>query len=298
MSGNATYRELASLTRSCTEAIHLQAGTLPRLAGHPFSQSEKWYPPRMQDQSSPVATARVARRLPVNRWFYIGMAICTIITVILGFAPSLVNTAARKAPATPLATAHGIVYAAWLLMFLAQTTLVATRRIPVHRRLGTAAVFLAPMMIVLGYRTAIVMARRGFDLSGDLHIEADPLLGLVNPLGDLLIFGILVAAGFWYRHRSDIHKRLMLLATVGGLMPAPLAHLIGHLPSLNEMGPIIVVPTLLFLFASAAYDRISLGRMHPVSLWGAVAIFVWESLLNIVIGPSAAWHHFARWLVR
>jgi hypothetical protein len=33
--------------------------------------------------------------------------------------------------------------------------------------------------------TAIVMARCGFDLSGDLHIEADPLLGLVNPLGDL-----------------------------------------------------------------------------------------------------------------
>jgi hypothetical protein len=63
------------------------------------------------------------------------------------------------------------------------------------------------------------------------------------------------------------------------------------------MGPIIVVPTLLFLFAGAAYDHFSLGRMHPVSLWAAVAIFVWETLLNIVIGPSAAWHHFARWLV-
>ena len=135
-------------------------------------------------------------------------------------------------------------------------------------------------------------------MSGDLHIEADPLLGLVNPLGDLVTFGAMPAAGFGYRHRSDIHKRLMLLATVGGLMPAPLAHLIGHSPSLREMGPIIVVPIALFLFASAAYDRVSLGRMHPVSLWGAVVIFGWDLLRNIVIALSAAWHHFAEWLVR
>src|SRR5712692_552835 len=239
----------------------------------------------MPDQGTAVATARVARRLAVDRWFYIGMAFCAIITIVLGFAPSIFNTAARKAPPTPLVAAHGAVYAAWLLVFLAQTTLVATRRISVHRRLGTAAVLLAPVLIVLGYMTAIAMARRGFDLSGDLHIEAHPLLGLVNPLGDLVTFGILVTAGYGYRHRSDIHKRLMVFATVGGLMPAPLAHLIGHLPSLREMAPIIVVPIALFLFANAAYDRVSLRRIHPVSLWGALAIFVWKLLLNIVIGP-------------
>jgi hypothetical protein len=253
----------------------------------------------MQDQGTSSATVQVARRPTVDRWFYIGMAICTFITIVLGFAPSLINTAARKAPLTPLAAAHGIVSAAWLLIFLAQTTLVATRRIPVHRRLGEAAMFLAPVMIVVGYMAAITMVRRGFDLSGDLHIEADPLLRLVNPLGDLLLFTILLAAGYLYRHRSDVHKRLMLLATVGGLMPAPLAHLIGHFPRLNAMPPpIILVPLTLFLFASAVYDRVSLGRVHPVSLWVAAASFVWFLLLNIAIGPSAAWHHFAAWLVR
>ena len=141
------------------------------------------------------------------------------------------------------------------------------------------------------------MARRGFDLSGDLGIDADPLLGLVNPLGDLATFGILVAGGYWCRHRRDVHQRLMLLATVGGLMPAPLAHLIGHSPLPREMGPIIVIPIALFLFASAAYDRALLGRIHPVSLWGATVIFTWDLLLNIAIGPSAAWHQFAQWLI-
>jgi hypothetical protein len=89
----------------------------------------------------------------------------------------------------------------------------------------------------------------------------------------------------------------MLLATVGGLMPAPLAHLIGHSPLPRQMGPIIVIPIALFLFASAAYDRASLGRIHPVSLWGATVIFIWDLSLNIAIGPSAAWHQFAQWLI-
>jgi hypothetical protein len=81
-----------------------------------------------------MATAPFTRGRLVDRWFYIGVAVATIITVVAGFGPSLVNTATRKAPLTPLAAAHGTVYLAWLLVLLMQTTLVATRRIPVHQR--------------------------------------------------------------------------------------------------------------------------------------------------------------------
>jgi uncharacterized membrane protein YozB (DUF420 family) len=200
--------------------------------------------------------ARVVHTHRANRWFYIGVPVCAIIIVALGFGPSIISTTARNAPLTRLAITHSALSFVWLVVFLAQTTLVATGRVALHRQLGTAAIFFAPVMIILGYLVTIAMARRGFDLSGDLKIEADPLQALVNPLGDLITFGTLVAAGFWYRRRSDIHKRLMLLATVGGLMPAPLAHLIGHLPLLPETRPIILVPIALLLFASAVYDRI------------------------------------------
>jgi hypothetical protein len=233
----------------------------------------------------------------VSRWFYIGMAVGTIIIVGVGFAPSIISTTAPNAPLTRLAIAHSALFLVWLVIFSAQTTLVATRRVAIHCQLGTAAIFLAPAMIVLGYLVAIAMARRGFDLSGDLEIEADPLLALVNPLGDLIAFGTLVAAGFWYRHRSEIHKRLMLLATVGGLMPTPLAHLIGHSPLLREIRPIILLPIAPLLFASAVYDRISRGHIHPVSLWAALAIFAWDILRYAVIGPSVMWHQLARLLV-
>jgi hypothetical protein len=41
---------------------------------------------------------------------------------------------------------------------------------------------------------------------------------MVVGLADILVFGGFVAAGLCYRHRPEVHKRLMLLATVGGLM--------------------------------------------------------------------------------
>jgi len=140
------------------------------------------------------------------------------------------------------------------------------------------------------------MARRGFDLSGDLNAQRDPLALLVFPLGDLVTFALLLAAGYLYRHRSGIHKRLMLLATVGGLMPAPLAHLIGHFEPLRP--GILIVPIAAFLFARAAYERYALGRVHPVSFWGALAIFIYGNLRAILIRPSVPWHHFAGWLIR
>src|SRR5690348_4950416 len=76
------------------------------------------------------------------------------------------------------------------------------------------------------------------------------------------VFAVLVAAGYWFRHRSEIHNRLMVLAILGGLMGAPLAHLIGHIPAVRSVGPIILIPIAIFMFASAVYDRVSLGRIH------------------------------------
>ena len=102
----------------------------------------------------------------------------------------------------------------------------------------------------------------------------------------------------WFRRRPEVHKRLLLLATVGALMPAALAHIIGHWPYLREIqAPIILVPLVILLFAGAVHDRLSQGRIHPVSLWVALALFVWANLRAVVIGPSDTWHRFAAWLI-
>ena len=134
-------------------------------------------------------------------------------------------------------------------------------------------------MVMTGYATSITMARRGFDLSGDLiGASGNPLELLVFQLGDLVSFGILVGAAVWYRRRPDVHKRLMLLAIMEALMPAALAHIIGHSHLREIKAPIILIPLVMLLFASAVHDRLTQGRIHPVSLWVALALFVWANV--------------------
>ena len=243
----------------------------------------------------PSAAIQPSRR---RSRFYVGMALVAFALVIAGFAPSLINTGRRNAPLNLTVGLHIIVFTAWLVLFLVQSLLVHTSRVRVHRRLGYLGAALALLMLVTGYFTAVSLARRGFDLSGDLRIEKDPLGLLVFQLGDLLSFGLLVGAGVLFRRRVDIHKRLMLLATVGSLMAAPLTHLISHIPPLRNLpGAIILVPLILLYTSHAVYDRLSLGRIHPVSLWVAISLFVWANLRAALIGPSPAWRKFATWLV-
>ncbi len=233
-------------------------------------------------------------------WFYVIMAVIAIAIAIAGFGPAAVSTAGRRAPLTWALVAHGAIFGAWLLLFLTQTVLVAKRKITFHRRLGYLGILLAVLMVLSGYMTAIAMARRGYDLSGDLiQGNGDPLALMALQLGDILSFSILVGLAIWYRRNPAIHKRLMLLATVASLMPAALTHIIGHWPVLREItAPIIIIPLLMLLFAGAVHDRLSRGRIHPISIWVALALFVWANLRAVVIGPSDAWHRFAEWLIK
>lgn len=255
----------------------------------------------MATQAAAASSSTPIRKSRQNEdRFYGAMAAAVILTAVAGFAPSLLESSGRRAPVTPLVAVHGLLCLGWLILFAAQVALIAKRRIAVHRALGTASAALAVALMVVGYVTAIAMARRGSDLSGDLHVPPGNTADqLVFALGDLLTFAILLAAGYIYRRRAEVHKRLMLLATVGGLVPASLAHLIGHVPALNSLpGAIILLPMAVFFFAPAIFDRLSLGRFHPVSLWAAVGIFAWANLRAAVIGPSAAWHNLIGWLAR
>jgi hypothetical protein len=235
---------------------------------------------------------------PLESWFVTGLALAMLAVAIAGFAPSIIDTAGRKAPLSPLAAAHGIVSFCWLGIFLVQGRLVATGRIALHRRIGRAASFILAVMIPLAYATSVSMVRRGFDLSGDLRIENDPLYEFIFPFGDLLLFTVLVTTAIAYRRQPEIHKRLMLFANIA-LMGAPLAHFLGHIPRLAAMpAAIILVPISMFLLVAVARDYLLTRRVHPLTLALAVAMFLFGPLRAGLIGPSATWHRFAGWLTR
>lgn len=261
----------------------------------------------MPQQATVVMTPVATGRQRVDRWFYINVALLMILLNVVAFGPSILNPSGRHVPLpfTPLVTAHAIVAVAWLLLFLTQATLIATRHISIHRRLGMVGAALAVVFVVLGYFSVVEQARRGFDLSGDIsRVPLPP--GVVTPVAatvGLLFFffdfAVLVGAGLYYRHRPSLHKRLMLLAMLGALTPTPVAHVIGHWPALQPWALVIFPASFLsFVSLSAIHDGVSEGRIHPVSVWIPILWFAWRIFAFRVVQPSAAWHEFAAWLIR
>jgi hypothetical protein len=106
------------------------------------------------------------------------------------------------------------------------------------------------------------------------------------------MFSVLVTASLYYRHQSEIHKRLMLLATIAILTPA-----IARLPfAFLANGPLAFFGlTDLILLACVFYDVVSRRRLHPAYLWGGL-VLVASQPLRPAVGGAVAWLAFARWL--
>jgi hypothetical protein len=240
----------------------------------------------------------VAQRTPGRSWFYVAMGAVAVGIVFFGFAPGLVfDPSKRNGPPTTDILIHAFVAARWLALFITQAVLVRSGNPRVHRQLGWIGIPLAIAVVVSGLITTIAQGKRGFALWWHPDLKMDSLAELVHPLGDLLTFSLLVTAALIFRRRSDVHKRLMLLAAVGSMMAAPLAHLIGYFPALRAVPPVILLPLAALYFSSAIHDRLEYGRMHPVSKWVGLSLLIFALVRAAVIGPSEAWHQFAGWLI-
>jgi len=226
-----------------------------------------------------------------DRAFYSGMAVALAITVLVGFAPTYylkvfgdgsLRTIGGN-PFTPLVHLHGALFTSWVIFFLVQTSLVASGRVGVHRRMGIAGVVLAAAMVVVGVSVAIMSAARGTAPPG-----IDPLSFLAVPLFDMVLFATFVTAAVVKRRDREAHKRLMLLAYVS-LIAAPIARMPGVLP----LGPFAFFGlAFVFILAGAIYDLVTRGKIHKVYVWGG-ALFVLSVPARLLISTTAAWKAFA-----
>ena len=224
-----------------------------------------------------------------ERWFYIFMSVAVMITVFAGFAPTYyLRPYYTPTPLIPLLHVHGLVFTSWLVLFMTQTTLVAAHRTDIHRRLGILGGVIATLMIIIGFSTAVIRAKQG----ATPLPEISPLSFLVIPIGDISVFAVLVAAGFYYRRRPDVHKRLMLLATISILAAA-----IARLPfAIMKLGPPAFFGlTDLFVIVCVLYDLITLKRIHRTTALAGLFI-VASQPLRLLLGGTHAWLAFAAWL--
>src|SRR4051812_36146252 len=166
--------------------------------------------------------------------FFSTMSVVAALVILTGFASTYAaKLFAADATIPAIVHLHAAVFTSWLALFVAQTLLVMRGRIKLHQQLGTAGMALAGLMLIVGTLTARTVARLGHrGIPGVEFPDAEGFL-LLN-LTVSAVFALLVGAAWWYRRRPQIHKRLMLMATVGGLMPPGISRLPfvgGHTPA-------------------------------------------------------------------
>lgn len=240
--------------------------------------------------AKPAAGAARRRR---ERVFYTGMAAALLLVVFAGFARSYYLKPYFGTPPelTPLLHFHGLLFSAWIVLLLAQTSLVAAGRTGAHRRLGAAGGLLAALMFLVGTLTAIARAK----VVGVPPGAPPPLVFLTIPLGDMLVFGCLVGAALSYRRRPEAHKRLMLLATIA-ILPAAVARL--PFAFIRETGPLAFFGLAdLFVVPILVFDLVTRGRPHRATVLGGL-LLVASHPLRLAVGQTQAWLSFAEWLTR
>jgi len=217
------------------------------------------------------------------------MAGLVLATVFIGFARTyyLAGMIHATLPSV-IIHLHGAAFSCWILVLVAQTSLVAAGRVDLHRRLGVFGFLLACAMVVLGVLAGTDSLARGFAPSG-----LDAPTFYVVPITDMLIFSTLIFFAFRNRSNPATHKRLILIATIG-LMIAAVARWPFAPVYRNPIAAALV--TYLFLLLLVGYDLWSIRKVHRATLWAGTFLIVVQQI-RVPIAKTAAWHAFAAWAV-
>jgi hypothetical protein len=227
-----------------------------------------------------------------SRGFYVWMAAACLLITLGGFAPTYwLPLASGTLHKPPIVHFHGAAFFAWTGLFLVQASLAPRGQMTWHRGLGGIGAALAVTMVILGMLAQTYSLRRGLAAG---FAERAELISLVS-ISDLLIFATLVVVALTNVRRTDLHKRLMVLATVS-LLGAPVLRLVRTFIYSGPPGPplasVVLAGTLAadaLILVALLHDWHTRGRPHPAYALGGTAVIVLH-LVRMPIGESQTWH--------
>ena len=206
--------------------------------------------------TSTTATTVAAQR---RTSFFNAMAVALLLVVVVGFAPTFFLRHFFDVPRVPgYVLLHGVVMTAWFAWLLVQSTLIRTNRIRLHRRMGVAGIALAATVLVMGLTATIGGVTRVSEADARALV---PLFWLNLCL--LLDFLLCASAAFVWRRQPEVHKRLMMFASINLIGPA--FGRIAQWPAFAGLGGFINAMPAFFIVAMVAHDIIERRRLHLVT---------------------------------
>jgi len=240
---------------------------------------------------------------PHGRWFYSLASLSLLVLMFIGF--QLFYLQGQSYPGRPITPPirtwvilHGCLMTVWMLMAVVQPLLVGLRYKRLHMKLGVLGVGLAVGIIVSGVHLGIESARvsppemRLFGLAPN-EFMAVPVVGI-------LIFGLFVLIGLVNRRRPEVHRPMMLMASLSVMGAA-----LGRIGPLNDlyagtwwevMFSALFMQVILTVLLFAVHCVVS----KSVDRWFAAGVAA-MTLTSVAISQGAktpAWDQVAVFLLR
>lgn len=201
------------------------------------------------------------------------MTLLTAVVVVVGFAPRLDSRLLHPPYPMPWSLyVHTAVFSGWVVLMIVQSGLVQAAQISMHRKLGTASAVLGMVLPVVGVWVAIEVSRLRLQ-----HGERGQEAFLLIPFFDMAVFAVLFGLAWWWRKRPELHRRLILLASIS-LTVAAFARF-----------PRSIVPNGHFNIACDALMLLGVGRdlvvdrrPHRVYLIGLPLLFAGQAMTEWV----------------
>ncbi|MBX7244091.1 MAG: hypothetical protein K1X53_01255 [Candidatus Sumerlaeaceae bacterium] len=251
----------------------------------------------------PATETRVTRPPlpPVARMFYPFATVLLFVVMFWGFHRFYLHGQAYPGrPLTPpiktLVIIHGVSMTLWMVLLVAQPILIAAKNRKLHMTLGKIGAGLAAIIVICGVAIGIGAARVN---PPDLKIDGMlPKPFLTVPLFSILFFGAFVAVGVYFRKRPEIHRAMMLIATLSAIPAA-----VDRIDTITRLYPTPVVSPLFTVFGPFTGGlmiggilvvlRCAITRSFDKWLVGAFGALVVLDAVTIQISKTAAWDAIA-----
>lgn len=239
---------------------------------------------------SAVATADAERpplaaKRRVRSRFHVWLGLWMLAIVVIGFWPTYFSPVLRGTLAIPTVVhAHGLVFLGWMTLMMAQVIVAASGNIPLHRRIGRWGIAYGCVVILTGL--IVGPANAVIKFNAGVWTRDESARSLLVTVGDMVSFAVWFGAAVWYRTRPEVHKRLMVVATVT-LLFAALARWTFVGSGLARAG-IWLSP----IFIGMVHDWITRRRIHPVYIFGGIALFLFA--FRLLVAGSETWLRIGR----
>ena len=218
-------------------------------------------------------------RSGLDKYFYLGMSLLITAIAAFGFGRNIGRRFLHpESPPPFIMYPHVAIFTGWLLIMIMQSSLVRTKNLIWHKRLGMAGAVLGISLPIIGIATAIIMHNWRH------HGEASNPSFFAVSLNDMLSFSVAFGLAIYWRKKPEFHRRLMLIATASLTVAAFARFPPGLMVRLWWYAYVDVLIVL-----GMVRDLVVIGKVHAAYLYGLPLLMASQVLAMYLFLAAPAW---------